>query len=230
MSAVPAELRVSSPWREALPAALLLVAAIMLLYRETGLAMIGIWSRSDTFAHAFLVPPISIWLIWRQREQLAALTPRAQPWMLAGLLVMAFAWLAADLVAVNAAAQFALVAMIVLAVPAVLGFEVALAILFPLLFLFFAVPFGEFLLPVLMEATADFTVEALSLTGIPVYREGLQFIIPSGSWSVVEACSGVRYLIASLMVGTLFAYLNYRSTKRRVVFIAVAAVVPVLAN
>ena len=230
MSAVPAELRVSSPWREALPAVLVLVAAILLLYRETGLAMIGIWSRSDTFAHAFLVPPISIWLIWRQRAKLAALTPRAQPWMLAALLLMALAWLAADLVAVNAAAQFALVAMIVLSVPAVLGFEVALAILFPLLFLFFAVPFGEFLLPLLMEATADFTVAALSLTGIPVYREGLQFIIPSGSWSVVEACSGVRYLIASLMVGTLFAYLNYRSTKRRVIFIAMAAVVPVLAN
>ena len=65
----------------------------------------------------------------------------------------------------------------------------------------FAVPVGEFLLPVFMEWTADFTVLALRLSGIPVYREGLQFVIPSGNWSVVEACSGIRYLIASLMVG-----------------------------
>ncbi len=96
--------------------------------------------------------------------------------------------------------------------------------------MFFAVPFGEFLLPVLMEYTANFTVTALRLSGIPVYREGLQFVIPSGNWSVVEACSGVRYLIASFMIGTLFAYLNYRSTRRRLVFIGVSIVVPIVAN
>ena len=106
-------------------------------------------------------------------------------------------------------------AMLVLAVPAVLGFEVALTILFPLLFLFFAVPFGEFTVPTLMEWTADFTVLALQLTGMPVYREGQHFVIPSGNWSVIDECSGVRYLMASFMVGTLFAYLNYRSYKRR---------------
>ena len=53
-----------------------------------------------------------------------------------------------------------------------------------------------------------------------MYREGLQFVIPSGNWSVVEACSGVRYLIASVMVGTLFAYLNYSTMRRRLIFVA----------
>ena len=118
----------------------------------------------------------------------------------------------------------------ILAVPAVLGLEVALAILFPLLFLYFSVPFGEFMLPTLMQWTADFVVMALQLTGVPVYREGLQFVIPSGRWSVVEECSGVRYLIASFMVGTLFAYLNYRSWKRRLAFMLVALAVPLVAN
>jgi exosortase len=60
-----------------------------------------------------------------------------------------------------------------------------------------------------MEATADFTVAALQLSGIPVFARACSSSFPSGNWSVVEACSGVRYLIASFMVGTLFAYLNY---------------------
>jgi EpsI family protein len=68
------------------------------------------------------------------------------------------------------------------------------------------------------------------LTGIPVFREGNQFVIPSGNWSVVEACSGVRYLISSLMVGMLFAYLNYRSLRRRWIFAGVSLVVPIIAN
>lgn len=230
MSAVPADLRVASPWRTALPALLALVAALVLLYRDTAMAMVEIWWRSETFTHAFLVLPISLWLIWRQREKLAALTPRAQPWILLPMLVLALVWLLSDLVVVNAASQFAFVAMLVLSVPAVLGIEIALTILFPLLFLFFAVPFGEFMLPAMMEWTADFTVFALQLTGIPVFREGQHFIIPSGSWSVIDECSGVRYLMASFMVGSLFAYLNYRSYRRRALFMLLSLIAPIVAN
>ena len=230
MSAVLTPAVIPSPWRSALPMLVLLLGAILLLYRETGMAMAQVWWTSDTFAHAMLVPPISLWLVWRQRERLTALTPRSQPWVLLPMLAVAALWLAADLVAVNAPAQFALVTLVILAVPAVLGLEVALAILFPLLFLYFSVPFGEFMLPTLMQWTADFVVMALQLTGVPVYREGLLFVIPSGRWSVVEECSGVRYLIASFMVGTLFAYLNYRSWKRRLAFMLVALAVPLVAN
>jgi exosortase A len=222
--------RLGRPW---LPALLTLAAvwlALGLFYADTVSTMVGIWYRSETFAHAFLVPPISAWLVWRQRAQLACLKPQPRPWLLWGVAATAAAWLLADLVNINSATQMAWMTMFVLSVPAVLGFAVASAILFPLLFLYFAVPVGEFMLPYMMEWTADFTVYALRLSGIPVFREGLQFVIPSGSWSVIEACSGVRYLIASFMVGTLFAYLNYRSTKRRVIFIIASLLIPIVAN
>ena len=101
---------------------------------------------------------------------------------------------------------------------------------FPLAFLFFAVPFGEIFVPTLIDWTADFTVAALRFSGVPVYREGNHFVIPTGRWSVVEACSGVRYLIASLMVGTLYAAIAYRSARRRACFIVAAILVPIVAN
>lgn len=214
------------PW---LPG-LLLLAALLWLMRDTALAMVAIWSRSETFTHAFLVPPIALWLAWRQRSVLAATPSVPVPWLLLPLAGACFAWLLGDLAAVGVVSQFALVCLIVLSVPALFGWAVARVLAFPLAFLFFAVPFGEFTQPVLMDWTADFTVAALRATGVPVYREGLNFVIPSGNWSVVEACSGVRYLIASFMVGTLFAYLNYRSTRRRLIFMGVAILVPVVAN
>ncbi|MCL2635419.1 MAG: exosortase A, partial [Betaproteobacteria bacterium] len=140
------------------------------------------------------------------------------------------AWLLGELTAVNALTQFALVATLVLAIIALLGPPASKRLAFPLAFLFFSVPFGDFMLPKLMEWTAAFTVLALRATGIPVYQEGLQFVIPSGHWSIVEACSGIRYIIASVTVGTLFAYLNYTSLRRRLLFIGVSFVVPVVAN
>lgn len=224
------DLKLSKAWQVALPGFLLGLLALLWLFRDTGLAMVEIWNRSETFAHAFVVPPISLWLIWRQRAQLARLTPRPAPLCLLLIAVLCALWLFAELAVVNAATQFALVGLIVLLVPATLGWQVARSIAFPLGFLFFAVPFGEFVMPQLMEWTADFTVTALRLSGIPVFREGLQFVIPSGNWSVVEACSGIRYLMASVMVGTLFAYLNYRSYTRRWIFVGVAIVLPLAAN
>jgi exosortase A len=208
----------------------LLLAGLLLLFRDTAQAMVEIWSRSETFTHAFLVPPIVLWLIWRRQEALQRLPARPALWVLIPAAVLGFVWLLGALIGVNAGTQFALVALLVLSVPAVFGWAVARELTFPLLFLFFAVPLGEFMVPMMMEWTADFTIAALRMTGIPVYREGLNFVIPTGSWSVVEACSGVRYLIASFMVGTLFAYLNYQSTKRRVAFIVLSLLVPILAN
>ena len=217
-------------WPGAIAATALVVATVLLLYRDTLVAMVGIWSRSETFAHAFLVPPIVAWLIWRQRAALAVRAPSPQAWMLAPMAAAGLLWLLGELGSANAAAQFALVALLVTAALAVIGLEASRPIWFALGFLFFMVPFGEFLLPQLMSWTADFTVAALRLSGVPVYRDGLQFVIPSGSWSVVEACSGVRYLIASVMVGTLYAHLNYRSTRRRLAFVGVALLVPIVAN
>ena len=220
----------SPAWHRALLSLLIALATVLWLYRDTALAMVEIWNRSETFAHAFVVPPISLWPIWRQRAVLALQSPQPAPVFLLPIIAMLLLWLLGDLAAVNSATQLGMTAMLVLVVPATLGWPTARCIAFPLGFLFFAVPIGEFMMPQLMVWTADFTIAALRFSGIPVYREGLQFIIPSGSWSVVEACSGIRYLMASMMVGTLFAYLNYRSLKRRWIFVGVAIVLPLAAN
>ena len=223
-------LNLPRPWRLPLLGLALAWVLLAVLYRDTGMAMVVIWNRSETFAHAWVVPPISAWLVWRRRADLAVLVPRPALRWLSLMPLLGLLWLLGDLAAANAATQFALMGMIVLMVPALLGTEAARRIAFPLGFLFFAVPFGDFLTPWLVERTADFTVVALRATGIPVFREGTQFVIPTGSWSVVQACSGIRYLMASVMVGTLFAYLNYRSYRKRWAFVGVAMVTPLIAN
>jgi exosortase A len=192
--------------------------------------MATIWARSETHTHAFIVPPISLWLIWRMRHQLKRLQPASTLWLVPPLAATVLFWLMGELTAVNALTQAALVVAIILATVALLGFRVSKEIAFPLAFLLFSIPVGDFMLPWLMDWTAAFTVFALRATGIPVYQEGLQFVIPSGNWSVVEACSGVRYIIASLTVGTIFAYLNYVSLRRRLAFVAVSLLVPIIAN
>lgn len=192
--------------------------------------MVSIWSRSDTFAHGFLVLPISLWLVWIKRDHLLMRNIRPAPWVAALLIPPSLLWLLAWMIDVSVVQQLALVTLLIVGVWAILGHKLAAVLAFPLFFLYFGVPMGEGLIPPMMEFTAFSTVWLIKLTGIPVYREGLYFSLPSGYWSVVEACSGVRYIIASVTVGTLYAYLTYRSIKRRLLFILVSAIVPIFAN
>jgi exosortase A len=192
--------------------------------------MAYIWSRSETFAHGFLILPISLWLIWTRRDLLVPVTPRPAAWVALLLIPLGFGWLLAWLVDVAVVQQLALIAMLITGVWAILGHKLGFVLAFPLFFLFFAVPIGEGLVAPMMEFTATSTVWMIEMTGIPVYREGLYFNLPSGNWSVVEACSGVRYIIASVTVGVLYAYLTYRSWTRRILFVVVSAIVPIFAN
>nr|WP_315245029.1 exosortase A [uncultured Albidiferax sp.] len=217
-------------WRDAITSFGILFLLIVFLFWSTFSGMVSIWARSETFTHGFLVFPIVVWLIWRKRNLIFSKIPKPNYLFLIPIVFVSLVWLLGDLVSINSVTQLAATALLVLLVLTVFGWSVASVILFPLAFLFFSVPLGEFLLPILMEWTAKFTVVAIRLSGIPVYQEGLQFVISSGNWSVVEACSGVRYLISSVMIGTLYAYLNYQSLNRRLVFIGVSIVVPVLAN
>ena len=204
--------------------------ALVLVFYQTVESMVAIWWRSETFTHGFLIAPIVIWLIWEKRQELARLVPRPQYIALLPLLLFGFFWLFGQVMDAAVVQQIALIGILVSGLWAILGTPVVWAIAFPLAFLFLAVPIGEGLIPVLMEFTADFTVGLLKLTGIPVYREGLFFTLPSGNWSVVEGCSGVRYLIASVTLGCLFAYLSYQSLMKRGLFIAASFIVPVIAN
>jgi exosortase A len=200
------------------------------IYFGTARSIVAIWNASETFAHGYIILPISLWLIWQRRGSIKNLHPQPYWLGLIGLAACGFGWLLAELADVQVGRQYMFVAMIPFTIIVILGWRLAWAMAFPLFFLLLAVPFGEIFIAPLINFTADFTVAALQLVGIPVLREGTTFSIPSGNWSVVEACSGLRYLISSFTLGCLYAYLTYESPKRRLIFILFAILTPIIAN
>jgi exosortase A len=225
-----ATVRPQSTRRGALLLVVLALLAPFALYLATARSIVDIWNSSDTFAHGYVILPISLWLVWRRRDNFKTFPPT--PYWPALLLLAGAgaAWLAAQLGQVQVVQQYAFVAMLPIMALALFGRRLAGSLAFPLMFVLFAVPFGEIFVAPLIEFTADCTVWLVQLTGIPVLRSGTRFELPTGSWSVVEACSGVRYLISSVTLGCLYAYLTYRSTARRLMFAALSVVVPVIAN
>lgn len=217
-------------WRTYLLLMLLALTGLVWIFRETAASLVSLWQSSETYTHGFIIFPISLYLVWRERTYLATLTPRPSALALAMLAVLATGWTIAQSADVQVIAQYLFVAMIPALTATLFGTQIARAIAFPLAFTLLAVPFGEVFIRPMIDFTADFTVTALQMTGIPVFREGSHFALPSGNWSVVEACSGLRYLIASFTLGCLYAYMSYRSRRRQIIFVFLSIVVPVIAN
>lgn len=206
------------------------LVVVLWAFRDTWASMERVWRNSDTFAHGYLVPILSLWMVWKNRAALAQV-PLSWGWLgIPWLAGCALVWLVGELSGVNVVAQFGIVGMIPGIALLMLGHRMAWRLAFPLAFLFFMVPFGEALDPILMEWTADATVTALKFSGIPIYRDGLHFTIPTGRWSVVEACSGLRYIVAALILALLFSYLNFTSWLKRTLFVLGSLIIAIIAN
>ena len=222
--------RPASPWRLRGLLVALCIAVLLLCYRGTVLDLVRVWSNSSTFNHCFLIPLLSLYLVREKRRQLAGLPAATSVLGLLWMLPNALLWLFGAFLDVSVFQHLALVGLIIGATWALIGNTAFRLLLFPLFYLYFAVPEGEFLVTKLQDVTAMFIVMLLRMTFIPVYMQGLYITIPSGNFVVAKACSGINYLIATLALGTLFAYLSYRSWWRRAAFMSLVLVVPIIAN
>ncbi len=217
-------------WRLALVALAVGFAGLCIVFRGTVVQMVETWYVSATFNHGFLILPICGWLIWERREAIELYVPKPDYRGLLLVALCAAGWLVANAAGVNSGREYAFVGMVQAMVFTVLGWRLVRAMLFPLAFLLFAVPFGDFLIPSLQDLTAAMVVEGLGWVGIPVFLDGIFLSIPSGNFEVAEACSGVRFLIATIALGALFANLSFRSLSRRAIIVALSVVVPIVAN
>src|SRR5882724_2945281 len=105
---------------------------------------------------------------------------------------------------------------------------------FPVAFIFVAVPWvtpieGP-IIQGLMRLVAGFAAETITLLGIPAQLEGNLIRVTNGLVGVNEACSGVRSLQTSLMIGLLFGELKRLSISHRVLLVIGAVAIALVTN
>ncbi len=200
------------------------------LYLGTFASLIYVWAHNGSYEHAFLIFPVSVFLIWLRRRTLRHLESSPRPIGLAAVGMLTLLWMAGALADVNLVRHFSVIAMIPCLVFTFYGVAITRALIFPLGYLFFAFPVGDFLVGPLQDVTARLSVIALQLTQVPVFVDGRMIMTPAGLWHVAEACSGVKFFIATTAFGVLYANLFYQSWRRRLIFVACALIVPIIAN
>ena len=212
--------------------ALLALAAVVAgwAFADTFLTMVTKWYEDSAYAHGFLVVPIVAWLVWNKRAELAGTAARASWLGVPILLVCCAAWVIARGTGVLVLEQAAAVGALAALALTVLGPDVTRRLAVPIGFMFFAVPFGRALVPVLVQLTADFATAALQWSGVPVYRTYAHIVIPGGWFEVARACSGLGFVMTGLVLGVLYAHVLFRSRLKQLLCVAAFVVVPIVAN
>ena len=216
--------------REPLPALALGLIVLGLAFHEEVTAAISIWYESTAYSHCFFVIPIAAYLAWDRRHALAGVPIEPAPMVALLALPLGLAWLVAERLGIMEGRQLVAMTLVEVLFFAVLGRRMFGALAAPLLYLYFLVPFGAFITPQLQDFTTGFIYTGLGILQIPYAGDGYMIAIPEGRFYVAEACAGLRFLIASVAFGTLYACLIYRSFTRRAVFMAASVIIPIIAN
>ncbi len=188
---------------------------ILVLYNYTLISSLFryLWNNED-FSYGLLLPVVAVYIVYLKWPKIS--TYRCQPsfWglviMVGGMIVYVIGELAADLYVPRFSFIISLAGGIVL----IAGFRLLRILLFPLLLLWLTIPLPElltvkFTLP-LQLLSSQLASWILKLLQVPVLRQGNIIDLGVRQLQVVDACSGLRYILALLALGVVFCYFFQR--------------------
>lgn len=219
-------------WRMAGFLVTTLLLLMLFIYHQTVLSLIWQWNDLEhgEYGHGYLILAVSIYLIWDKRQALSQQHPSPSYLALLVMLAVGLLWVVAVLVDVLLLQSVVLLLLILVIVWSMLGRQVTGMLLFPILFIGFAIPIWFPLTPVLQDLSADVVFRGIRILGIPAFRQDNEIVLPAGTLSITEACSGMRYFLPGLALGALYGYLNYTTFRDRFIVFWVAATAAILVN
>lgn len=200
-------------WKESTLIWAVLAASALLLgfiYFEGLREMERFWDKREEFSHGYMIPFISLFLIWQKKDILER-HKFAGSWH--GLWIVALGFLlfvAGDLATLYIVIQLSFLLVLFGLVLTFTGWQAFKVISIPLFILFFMIPLPSFFMQEISTSlqliSSEIGVWFIRLFDISVYLEGNVIDLGSFKLQVVDACSGLRYLFPLMTLGFIAAY------------------------
>jgi exosortase len=213
---------------------LLSAVALVVCYASTLKGMVSQWLSDEDMSHGFLVPPVILWIVWRERARWQALPAEPNAWGFAFIGSAAALQFSAVLgvgLFAGALALLLSIAGVVICLGGVAWFRV---LSFPLSLTVFALPklalvYNQMTLPLQLMASR-IAANILSAANVGVIRDGNILDVGGHRVAVAEACNGIRYLLSLGFMALVLAYVSGSKTWMRVTLLAAAVPVAIFAN
>lgn len=184
-----------------------------------------VWATQEEYSYGYLIPVVTLYLLWQRRELIAA-TRFAGTWWGPALVVFGVLMLVVGQIAtLGTVVQYAFLCTLLGLVLAYTGWRGFVVMAMPFAILVFMLPLPNYLLREVSQAlqlwSSQLGVMMIRLFGISVHIEGNVIDLGSLRLQVVEACSGLRYLLPLMAIGFIAACL-FRAPlwKRAIVFLS----------
>jgi len=189
---------------------LLAVAALAAMFFDGFARMATIEWQLPEYQHAYLIPLVSLYLIWAKAAELREVEFRPS-WAGVALVALGLVtWVLGELSAIWAIGWYAFLFTLWGLVIAAMGLRAAGVIWAGLLYLVFMIPLPQTILEALSGTfqlwSSQIGTAFLRLVGVSVYLEGNVIDLGSYKLQVVEACSGLRYLFPLMSFSFFCAY------------------------
>jgi exosortase len=217
--------------RVVLGVVLLLGLALALLWPTTR-TLLDEWGDTDnlTYTHGWLVALLCLWLVLRACAELD-LTRIEVSWnMLLPLAIGSVLWLVLLRASIEVAHQALLPILLWLACRVALGSAAARALLFPAMFLYFAIPIWSQGNEILQQLTVIAMRVVLPVMGVSAYFDGHIVHIASGVFEIAGGCSGLHFFIVALAIAALHGELHRDPLRVRILLLVLAGGLAILAN
>jgi exosortase D (VPLPA-CTERM-specific) len=190
--------------------------------------------KDRNFQHGIFVPLFALFVLWQDRERLAAIRPTPSwvglPLVVLSMVVLVLGVLGADVFLPRVSLLILLAGLVIL----FQGWRFFRAVLFPWAFLILMIP-----IPALIISRVTFPLQLLAsklaaglleLVGVPVLVEGNQLTLAAMKLDVAEACSGIRSLLTLVTLAIIYGYLLETRRWVRIVLVLSAVPIAVAAN
>jgi exosortase D (VPLPA-CTERM-specific) len=212
----------------------LVVALLRYMYAESLAYLFSRWLGTEDYSHGIFVPFISGYLVWQSRHHLSEVSKEKSWWGLAVIMLGLALYVVGELSTLFVIHHLSLWTMIVGLVITLVGIRGAKAIAFPLCYLLTAIPLPMFFYASLSSQlqlwSSSLGVGCLQLVGVMAFREGNVIDLGPVQLQVVEACSGIRYLLPLTSLALLCAYLFKDRMWKRVVLVLSSIPISILLN
>lgn len=208
------------------------LVSIVLVYWPSSVALNGQWTDivDHTYTHGYLLLATSMWLAWRDRKVLAAMALRPMRLAFVALVLLSAAWVYFWKAAIQDAHLLLLPLILYAGLLAVLGRRAARVLLFPVAFLYFAMPVWSDLNSVLQRMSVDVIGLWVWLTGIPAYVTGNIVHLPAGSLEIATGCSGMHFFIVGLALAALYGEVMRDTVRHRLWWYGILGALSLFAN
>ena len=209
-----------------------ILAACGVLFLPTWQALLSRWwDLGETDGHGFLILAISLFLIFDTAIRKNDWYPDDYRILSSGaLLIVILLWQMAHLMNILVAQAVALPLIILLAYFSILGRHNAKAYTVPALFVIFAVPVWNFLIPLLQSMSIAAVSWFLSVIGISAFIDGEFVHVTDGSFRIESGCSGLNFLVVAIAMATLCGHLFLTNIRYKLYLAGIAIVLSIAAN